>query len=422
MFQWIQTKKWLPDLSIGLVFASILAVIDYNTQGSNGLIASVILGFSFFFFREYSYIAIPLILGGCYAELALNLHPTAAGFSLALLVFISSALGPRRWSLLIMASAILTGVLVAWSVAFNTAFATEFFGINVYNSDGRWWGFGFAAVSIVGLNGFAWLLGGFLIEFYRERVASKERDIVQSHNLRTMLEIAEQNERFLIASDLNEAALERVSAMLTLTDGARYAAKLDPAIATRTLDRLVDIIRDAHDELRRLFDMLNQSVQVASAPPNINDLAILAVQLRQEGYQTKIVHQGKRFSLIPSAELSIYRIVYDAVDNVKQHAPANTSIDIDFMWHDNGLQVLVKDNGQEVAQRDLIDLDSSFEQAVNEDVEALTQEVTGPGITGMRERAALFQGNVEAHRVPGVGFTLNAIFPNIHEYREAVGE
>ena len=417
MFQWIQSKKWLPDLVIGAFFAIVLGSIDFALQGKDGLTASLLFTFAFFFFREYAYLAIPLVIAGAVTELLLGLRPTAAGFSVALLVFIASALGRRLWSVLIMLAGIGSGIVVAWSTAFNTSFLTQFYGIDIYNNDGRWWSFGFASVSIIGLNGFAWLLGGFLIENYRQRIARREADLVQGHNLRTMLEIAEQNERFLIASDLNEAVLERVSAMLTLTDGARYASKLDATIAGRTLDRLVEMIRDTHDELRRLFDMLNRSVQVAAAPPNLNDLNLLAVQLRQDGYQTKIVHQGNRIELIPSAELSIYRIVFDAVENVRKHAPVGTSIDIDFMWSDNGLQVLVKDNGREVALKTELALEGSTEDQITEDLQALTQEVVGPGITGMQERASLFNGNVEAHRVPGVGFTLNAIFPGIDDFK-----
>jgi len=417
LFQWIQSKKWLPDVVIGAVFVAILSTCDFLLQGTNGLLAALVFSSCFFFFREYSYLALPLLIGGSIAEYALDLRPTVSGFAVAILVFTASALGKRIWSLLILATAVVTGIAIAWNGTFNTSLAKQFYGIAIYNNDGRWWGFGFMAVSIIGINGFAWLLGGFLIELYRERLARTERDLVQRHNLRTMLEIAEQNERFLIASDLNEMALERVSAMLTLTDGARYASKIDPSIAPRTLDRLVEIIRDAHDELRRLFDMLNRSVQVAAAPPNLNDLMTLAIQLREDGYQTKITHQGHRFSLIPSAELALYRIVFDAIDNVKQHAPIGTSIDIDFMWSDNGLQVLVKDNGLEVSSRDAVPLDLTGEEAAIEDLEALTQDVSGHGINGMRERAALFHGNVEAHKVPGVGFTVNALFPGIDEYR-----
>jgi len=418
LFQWINSRKWLPDASIGLFFTGLFATIDFFLQGTNGLLASLVLASSFFFFREYGYLAIPLLIGGSVAEISLGLHPTVAGLAVALLVFIASALGRRVWSLLTMATGILTGIVVAWFAIFHSGLSKQFYGISVYNTDGQWWGFGFIAVSIIGLNGFAWLLGGFLIEQYRERQTRTERDLVQRHNLRTMLEIAEQNERFLIASDINIMTLERVSAMLTLADGARYANKLNPEVAPRTLDRLVELMREAHDELRRLFDMLNRSVQVAAAPPSLNDLNMLAVQLREDGYQTRITHQGDRIQLIPSAELAIYRVVFDAIENVKQHAPIGTSIDIDFMWSDNGLQVLIKDNGLQVAQADAMPVELTGEQAAEEDLESLTQDVSGHGINGMRERAALYHGNIEAHRVPGVGFTLNALFPGIEEYRE----
>jgi signal transduction histidine kinase len=419
LFQWIQTKRWLPDLAIGLFFAVALGITDFSLQGNNGLIPSLLISFAFFFFREYAFLSGPLVLAGTVVSILLGDRPTVAGFSVSLLVFLSSTLGPRLWSLVNLAVAIAFGVVAAWNAAFNSSLLTQFYGIDIYNNDGRWWGFGFAAVSIIGLNGFAWLLGGFIIEYYRERTLRDERNIVQSHNLRTMLEIAEQNERFMIASDLNEAVLERVSAMLTLTDGARYAAKLDAEVAPRTLDRLVGMIRETHDELRRLFDMLNRSVQVAAAPPNINDLNLLAVQLRLEGYPTKIVNQGRKLSLIPSAELSIYRIVFDAVENVRQHTPAGTAIDIDLIWSANGLQVLVKDNGEELARRENLELQLDGEDSAKDDLKALTEEVTGPGITGMRERAGLFNGNVEAHRVPGVGFTVNAIFPGIDDFADA---
>ncbi|MFM5905739.1 MAG: ATP-binding protein, partial [Micrococcales bacterium] len=96
------------------------------------------------------------------------------------------------------------------------------------------------------------------------------------------------------------------------------------------------------------------------------------------------------------------------------HAPVGTDVDISFTWSDQGLQVLVKDNGVEHANRVQSLTEDSYTSA--QDLEALTQEVTGPGITGMRERAQLFQGSIEAKRVPGVGFTLNAIFPGIAEF------
>jgi signal transduction histidine kinase len=160
-------------------------------------------------------------------------------------------------------------------------------------------------------------------------------------------------------------------------------------------------------------------VSVAVSPPGISDLEVLAAQYRELGFNAKLQHLGKRITLIPSAELNIYRIVFDALENVAQHAPVGTDVDISFTWSEQGLQVLVKDNGVEQLNRSQVELAQPYD--MQQDAEALTQEVTGPGITGMRERAQLFQGSIEAKHVPGVGFTLNAIFPGVAEFAQKQG-
>lgn len=90
-----------------------------------------------------------------------------------------------------------------------------------------------------------------------------------------------------------------------------------------------------------------------------------------------------------------------------------TDVSIDFSWTQTGMQLLVKDNGTEVSNRGL-----SLEQlayTAEEDRRALTETIKGAGITAMGERAALYGGSIEATRVPGVGFTVSAIFPNLRD-------
>jgi len=398
------------------IFSTSLGVTDYLLQGTNGLLVSLLLGSAFFFFRSYAPLAAILVFAGGVTEFFIGVHPTISGFAVAGLVLLSSALGTRRWSFAILATAVVTGLLQVWRVAFGSSIESQFYGVRVYNTDGHWWAFVFAGVSLIGINGFAWLLGGFLIESYQKRNATRERDIVQTHNLRSALEMAEQSQRFLIATDINQTVLQQVSGLLTLSDGARYAARLDPNVALRTLERVVGLVREVHAELRRLYDVLNRSVMVAAAPPNLSDLELLAVTMRESGYPTRISHQGQRVALLSSVELTIYRIVYDALENVRQHNPLETEIDVSFVWSDHGLQILVKDNGTEVSNRLNSPVDESGESALEQDLAALTQQVTGAGITGSRERAELFGGTVEAHFVPGVGFTVNALFPGIQGY------
>jgi signal transduction histidine kinase len=101
--------------------------------------------------------------------------------------------------------------------------------------------------------------------------------------------------------------------------------------------------------------------------------------------------------------------------NVRTHAPSGSDVTIDFSWVDHGVQVLVKDNGIEVANRSttLDGLTDGYTAA--DDLKSLVEPISGASLTGMRERAALYGGRVEATRVPGVGFTVSAIFPNLRE-------
>jgi signal transduction histidine kinase len=90
---------------------------------------------------------------------------------------------------------------------------------------------------------------------------------------------------------------------------------------------------------------------------------------------------------------------------------------VDFSWVEDGLQVLVKDNGIEVANRDLADIElGEVGYTVEDDLKALVEPISGPGFTAMRERAAIYGGSVDVTKVPGVGFTVSAIFPRLREF------
>jgi signal transduction histidine kinase len=159
--------------------------------------------------------------------------------------------------------------------------------------------------------------------------------------------------------------------------------------------------------------MLNKLKQVSAAPPKLDDLEPLVVAYRELGFNINLRHEGPRFELSEGAELAIYRIAFDALENVRKHAPPATDVTVDFSWTDAGLQLLVKDNGTEVANRGLSIAEIAY--SAEEDRKALTEDIRGAGITAMSERAALYQGSVEATRVPGVGFTVSAIFPRLKE-------
>jgi signal transduction histidine kinase len=205
-----------------------------------------------------------------------------------------------------------------------------------------------------------------------------------------------------------------VTAVISQAEGGSYAAKADTSSALRSLDRITVSARAAHAELRRLFDMLNKTHKVSAAPPGIDELQNLAITYREFGYGVSITHVGDRFEISEGAGLAVYRIVFDALENVKKHCTVGTNVSIDFSWVSEGMQVLIKDNGIETSRKNELPIESEDSgYTAKDDIRALVETIKGAGLTAMRERAALYGGSLEATRVPGVGFTVSAIFPHL---------
>jgi signal transduction histidine kinase len=231
---------------------------------------------------------------------------------------------------------------------------------------------------------------------------------------RLRLEISKQNERLEIAKDLSELLVQRINAIVSVTEGGRYAVRTDPAVAQRVFERTYDASREAQTELRRLYDYLNSAIFSDVVMFKISDLQEIAVSLREFGYNTVISEHGESFALNDGMELCVYKIVYESITNVRKHAPVGTEISIDFLWVEDGLQVLIKDNGEEVANRNKAALGELVEgYTATEDLEALTSEFDGATLAALRDRARIYAGRIEASKVPGVGFTVSAIFPNL---------
>jgi len=230
---------------------------------------------------------------------------------------------------------------------------------------------------------------------------------------RMSIEVARQTERLSIARDLTDLLVQRVSAVVSLVQGAQYAAKSDTGSALRAIDRISDASSGAQQELRRLYDMLHQDHKLNAAPPRIDDLEPLVISMRELGYSATMNVDGNPFAINQGAELCIFKIVFEALENVKKNTIIGTSVTVDFFWTEGGLQVLIKDNGVETRVRQSDPEVALDGYSLSDDLQALVDVVDGATLQVLRERAGLYDGSIEANHVPGVGFTLSAIFPHL---------
>lgn len=407
MIRWIQSRQWLPKVLLASTFFLIAGGFDFFAGSIWALLLAVIVAVAIFFApRNVFLTAGLLVLASAWAwYFKTGATLSLIGFLIALYLVASSSRLVVRVSIFVLAFASLLGLLLSQNptsfVASNqSALAVEIALVVT------------AVAATYFLSRLAITRAVHVGTPIDQRVASVE-------SARLNLRMAEQEERFQIAREISEVILQDITAILSQAEGGAYAAKLDPAVAARVLERVSTNARSAHQELRRLYDQLNRNIGIQAAPPGIDDLEAQVVLLREFGFTASLNHSGDRFEISEGAGLAIYRLVFDALENVKEHAPTGSSVSVDFSWVGEGLQILVKDNGIETKNRAARAAAESSGQAidtdytVDEDFEALVKPITGPSITAMRERAALYGGAIDATRVPGVGFTVSAIFPQL---------
>ena len=139
--------------------------------------------------------------------------------------------------------------------------------------------------------------------------------------------------------------------------------------------------------------------------------------MRDAGLAVDVTESGDRFPLKPGAELAIYRILQSSLANALKHGGPGTTARVTFTWTRDGLQLLIDDDGIRAAARretsSATDFAARTAYTIDDDLKALSENISDAGITQMRERAALFGGIFNAGTVPGVGFSVSAVFPSL---------
>jgi signal transduction histidine kinase len=221
-------------------------------------------------------------------------------------------------------------------------------------------------------------LTGLARQEERERAAELER----AHQ-----EVRE--ERIRIARDLHDIVAHSLGVMTVQAGvGRRLLAKRPEEIAG-TLESIEMVGRTAQDELRVVLGLLRDGEPEAAslAPaPQLADLKELAETVRAAGTPVELRTSGAGRALSPALELSIYRVVQEALTNVVKHAPgARSTVVVEVSA--GSVRVEVTDNGRPAV---------SFPDAGSPS--------GGHGIIGMRERLGAFGGSLTTGFLPGGGF------------------
>ena len=270
------------------------------------------------------------------------------------------------------------------------------------------------AAGVLGAAAIAFLVL-WLVTRSRGRRNRLDRAAAERERIDRELELAEQASRLRIVRELHELAVHSVTTIISQADGARYAASNDPAVAARSAAQIAESARATLADLRRVMTIVREGEALAAPQPSLGSTRELFKVMRDAGLDVRFEESGDRLELRHGAELTIYRILQEALTNALAHGGEGTSASVRFTWTPRSLEIKVDDDGIRArARRSGLDPNLEAQQRVytqEDDLAALTQRPAGRGITEMRERTELFGGVFDAYEVPGVGFSVSAIFP-----------
>ncbi|MDN3357537.1 sensor histidine kinase [Actinomadura sp. DC4] len=225
----------------------------------------------------------------------------------------------------------------------------------------------------------------------RERAHRAERTREEEAARRVM------EERLRIARELHDVLAHHIALINVQAGVAAHVMETEPVQAREALAHIRRAGRSALDELRTTVGLLRQPdtrpPDAGWAPepmPGLDRLPQLIAALTATGLTIEQQVEGEPRELPATVDLAGYRIVQEALTNVRKHAPGAGAV-VRLTYLPSELRVRVTDTGTNAPPR---------------------ADGTGHGLLGMRERALSLGGSFSADAEPGGGFRVTAALPS----------
>ncbi|MFG2599283.1 sensor histidine kinase [Streptomyces sp. NPDC048462] len=319
-------------------------------------------------------------------QLVFGVRPTTANFAMLVITFTVATVGERWASRLALTCSLCAAGLsqLRWPNQDPGSWAQKLFIVVVMT------------VPFV----LAWVLGDSMrtrrayFDQLEERAARLERE------REAQSKVAVAAERARIARELHDVVAHNVSVMVVQADGAAYVMDAAPDQARQALETISSTGRQALAEMRRLLGVLRTGDVPESGEyvpqPDVEQIEELVDQVVQSGLAVDFKIEGTPRPLPSGVELTAYRIVQEALTNTRKHGGPNAGASVRLVYFDDGLGLLVEDDGRGAAHE------------LYEDGGA---DGAGHGMIGMRERVGMVGGTLDAGPRPGGGFRISALLP-----------
>ncbi|MGO3312225.1 MAG: histidine kinase [Brachybacterium tyrofermentans] len=236
-----------------------------------------------------------------------------------------------------------------------------------------------------------WALASLQRARVRQLALTRDRaeQAIREREQRTALAVADERAR--IAREMHDVVAHSLSVIIAQADGGRFVAAQKPEKAAEVLSTIGETGRAALADMRSLLGVLRQEDETSFGPqPGPEMLEDLIARVRATGLDVSLDLEGRIEDLPQALGMSVFRLIQESLTNVLKHAGLGASARVRIHRTPQRLEIDVFDDGQGT------DPESDGE---------------GHGITGMRERMAVFGGVLRAGPLLERGYRVQAIIP-----------
>jgi signal transduction histidine kinase len=364
--------------------AAVLAFLGIASSAATGRLIAVplviALAVPVVFRRAYPVAAFAAAIAVGALQVLINSKPNPTDLAIVILLYTLAAYTPRRISI--------TGLAIC--LAGSAAAVLRWMPGRLSMWDSLLVG----SIMFAGPSLIAWVFGDSM-RYRRAYYTNLEDRAARLEAERdAQAQIAAAAERARIARELHDVVAHNVSVMVVQADGASYALGADPDRARQALAAISATGRQALAEMRRMLGVLRRyedGTEPRRAPlPGIGQLGELLEQTGATGLAVSFTVEGVPQPLPDGAALAAYRIVQESLTNTRKHGGPRATAEVTLRYLEDALLLRITDDGRGAAA---------------------VSDGAGHGLTGMRERVAVYGGWVQAGPCPSGGYHVAALLP-----------
>jgi len=386
-------NDWLLDSSLAVLGIALvqlpflvgLIVLTQPMDLSDVIITGVtgtIIFLSITIRRHYPVVFFGIVNFVLVLQVILLAYPTIAWIVILLSVFdIARSLGPRTSVICLIVALAIVGVGAArWSTS-ELAASPDLRTIILLS-----------AIAVIGAVTTVYSIGRRFhdVSQARTRQMSAEKDAAD-------LQIAEQaaqhrnieaQVRAKIARELHDIVAHSVAVMVIQAEGGLVQADHSPDRARQALVTISETGRESLQEMRHIVRMLRSDpdeVDNLASAPRVVDIPVLI-----EKAQATLTTSGTPHGLTPIIEMTVYRVIQEALTNSLKHAGPEAYPRVDLVWQPTQMSVEITNHATDYPRSD---------------------DHRGTGLIGMAERVQALDGTLTAGPVETGGFRVCAQIP-----------